>query len=101
MAAKNNIRSIRFSDDLTELIDRQQGDTFTRKFENLITQCVWELPAKEAELERLETRIKEERQNLRKLVQQINELDDTINSLLPKVLDLEATVGRALEKWNT
>ena len=35
MAQKNNIRSIRFSDELAELIDRQAGDTFTQKFEGL------------------------------------------------------------------
>ena len=50
MAQKNNIRSIRFSDELAELIDRQVGDTFTQKFENLITRCVWELPQKEKQL---------------------------------------------------
>ncbi len=43
--AKNNIRSIRFSDELTELIDRQAGSSFTEKFENLISRCVWEIPA--------------------------------------------------------
>jgi len=48
MAQKNNIRSIRFSDAMAELIDRQAGRRFTEKFENLITRCVWELPAKEA-----------------------------------------------------
>ena len=44
MAGKPNIRSIRFSDELAELIDRQIGNTFTEKFENLVTRCVWELP---------------------------------------------------------
>ena len=53
MASKPNIRSIRFSDELAELIDRQTGNSFTEKFENLVTRCVWELPQKEAELERL------------------------------------------------
>ena len=53
MAGKPNIRSIRFSDELAEFIDRQAGNTFTEKFENLVTRCVWELPRKEAELERL------------------------------------------------
>jgi len=47
MAGKPNIRSIRFSDELAELIDRQTGSTFTEKFENLITRCVWELPRRE------------------------------------------------------
>ena len=47
--AKTNIRSIRFSDDLAELIERQAGRSFTEKFENLITRCVWELPRQEEE----------------------------------------------------
>ena len=67
MAKKNNIRSIRFSDELAELIDRQNGDSFTEKFENLITKCVWELPQKEKEIERLETHIKEKKQELAEL----------------------------------
>ena len=54
MATKPNIRSIRFSDELAELIDRQAGNTFTEKFENLVTRCVWELPQKEAELKNIQ-----------------------------------------------
>ncbi len=34
MASKPNIRSIRFSDELAELIDRQARNTFTEKFAN-------------------------------------------------------------------
>ena len=60
MAQKNNIRSIRFSDELAELIDRQQGQTFTQKFENLITRCVWELPQKEKQLQQIQERIRQE-----------------------------------------
>ena len=67
MATKPNIRSIRFSDELAELIDRQAGNTFTEKFENLVTRCVWELPQKEAELERLEEKIQQERKRLAEL----------------------------------
>ena len=51
--AKNHIRSIRFSDELADLIDRQAGDTFTQKFENLVTRCVWEVPAAEKRLEQV------------------------------------------------
>lgn len=64
MAAKNNIRSIRFSDKLAELIDRQVGDTFTQKFENLVTRCVWELPQKEEQLARIQANIQRERERL-------------------------------------
>lgn len=67
MAQKNNIRSIRFSDELAELIDRQVGSNFTEKFENLITRCVWELPQKEEELRRVQEQIERERQRLNNL----------------------------------
>ena len=62
--AKNNIRSIRFSDELADLIDRQAGDTFTQKFESLITRCVRELPKQEKRLEQVREEIKRERQRL-------------------------------------
>ena len=58
MANKTNIRSIRFSDELAELIEGQQGQNFTEKFENLVTRCVWEVPAREKELAELERRIR-------------------------------------------
>ena len=69
MAQKNNIRSIRFSDEMAELIDRQMGSTFTEKFENLITRCVWELPKKEEELQQIQKQINRERQQLAELQQ--------------------------------
>ncbi|MDE7220834.1 MAG: hypothetical protein K2O45_14660 [Oscillospiraceae bacterium] len=100
MATKNNIRSIRFSDEMAELIDRQQGDTFTQKFENLITRCVWELPQKEQELEQLETRIQEKRKQLQAMTAQAGELRITINNLTPKVRELETSLNQALKKWD-
>lgn len=100
MPTKNNIRSIRFSDELAELIDRQQGSSFTQKFENLIVRCVWELPAKEDELKQIESRIREKRKQLQEMTAQAEKLRMTINSLLPKVRELETSVNRALEKWD-
>ena len=99
MAGKKNIRSIRFSDELAELIDRQQGSSFTQKFENLITRCVWELPAKERELKELEKRIEEKRAQLLEMSDQARKLSATINDLFPKVFALESAVGKAAEKW--
>ena len=40
--AKNNIRSIRFSDDLAEMIDQQMGDTFTQIFLHVTNKNLWE-----------------------------------------------------------
>ena len=75
MASKPNIRSIRFSDELAELIERQVGNSFTEKFENLITRCVWELPQKEAELKQVQERIQQERKRLADLQKRREKLD--------------------------
>lgn len=81
--AKNNIRSIRFSDELADLIERQVGDTFTQKFENLITRCVWELPEQEKRLERVREDIRLERErlyNLQRATEQLRLLEQDIQS---------------------
>ena len=83
MAQKNNIRSIRFSDDLAELIDRQAGRTFTEKFEGLITRCVWELPKKEQQLADIQRRIDQEQErlfNLQKATEELRRLEQDIQS---------------------
>ena len=77
MANKNNIRSIRFSDEMTELIDQQIGGTFTAKLENLVTKCVWELPAKEKELERIREQIKAEEKKLVQIIRNRQQLERT------------------------
>ncbi len=74
MGPKNNIRSIRFSDELAELIDRQVGRSFTEKFENLVTRCVWELPKKERQLKEIQERIDRERKRLYDLQRATEEL---------------------------
>ena len=81
MAQKNNIRSIRFSDELAELIDRQVGRTFTEKFENLVTRCVWELPKREAEIKRLDKEIEKRKQELKELWQSAREWRGTLQNI--------------------
>ena len=81
MAGKPNIRSIRFSDELAELIDRQAGNTFTEKFENLVTRCAWELPQKEAELEKVQKQIRREKELLAELRKRREKLDQAISDI--------------------
>ena len=81
MAGKGFIRSIRFSEELAELIDRQAGNSFTEKYENLITRCVWELPQKEAELKRIQEEIQQERKRLADLRKRREKLDRVIHSI--------------------
>lgn len=72
MAQKNNIRSIRFSDEIADLIDRQSGETFTQKFENLVTRCAWEL------LNKYNTAVA----NLHKIVGRIESLETAIDQAI-------------------
>ncbi len=65
--AKGNNRNMRFSDEMIEMIESQQGENFTKKFENLVTRCMWELPAKEKEIKRLDKEIAKRQQLLKKL----------------------------------
>lgn len=81
MAGKGYIRSIRFSDDLAELIEQQVGNSFTEKYENLITRCVWELPQKEAELKRIQEEIQQERKRLADLRKRRETLNQVIQSI--------------------
>ena len=81
MASKGIIRSIRISDQMLVLIEQQVGNNFTEKWENLVTRCVWELPEKERELQRIQDRIEEERQrlhNLQKATSQLRELEASL-----------------------
>lgn len=99
MAQKNNIRSIRFSDELAELIDRQVGKTFTEKFENLITRCVWELPKKETELQRLDKEIKKKKAQLQKMSIQVQNLTKTMDNVKGKLIWLEKVIESETEIW--
>lgn len=99
MATKNNIRSIRFSDELAELIDQQQGKNFQQKFENLVTRCVYELPQREQEIKRLDELKAMKLKQLDELNKQLMELRDTIYDLQPKIRSLEASINRNIQKF--
>lgn len=92
MAQKNNIRSIRFSDELADLIDRQVGKTFTEKFENLVTRCVWELPQKEKQLQRITKAIQSEQQELLELRKRSAKMQRAVQVLEVKIQGLNDAI---------
>lgn len=96
---KNNIRSIRFSDDLAELIDRQIGDTFTAKFENLIQRCVWELPQKEEQIRILDEQIRKKQNQLAEADSRYARMLNHLRELEPKMEALEYAVAEAITDW--
>ena len=99
MAQKNNIRSIRFSDEMAELIDQQVGDTFTQKFENLITRCVWELPMKEAALANLDEQLQRKQHRLAEADSRYARMLNHLRALGPKLEALEYAVAEAITDW--
>lgn len=86
--AKNNIRSVRFSDELIEIIDQQIGENFTQKFERLVYNCYMLLPEKERQSERLDTLIKEKREALDKLQDRYYKGVQFLNALEARLRDL-------------
>lgn len=97
MAKKNNIRSIRFSDEMIEMIESQAGDSFTAKFEALVTRCMWELPKKEQELEFIQKQITQRRMQLSKLGQKINDLERTMNNARYNMENFERAMKAAVQ----
>ena len=81
MAKKGDIRSIRFSDAMIEMIESQAGENFTAKFEALVTRCMWELPAKEKELKQVQSQITQAKKRLELINRRSNELESTIRKI--------------------
>ena len=98
--AKSNIRSMRFSDTMIEMIEAQTGDTFTAKFEALVTRCMWELPEKEEQLKQIEKRIDMKREQLLTMSEQTRQLENTINEIRPRIQQLRTSIDRAVQKWD-
>lgn len=78
---KNNIRSIRFSDELIEIIDQQVGDNFTQKFERLVYNCYMLSAEKEKEIQRLDELIAKQREQLRHYQKELQELSPLVGSI--------------------
>ena len=98
MAKKNNIRSIRFSDEIIEMIESQAGETFTAKFEALVTRCVWELPQKEKELAAIQARINEEKENFRFVQREVGKLRNTVRGLNYTLESMTRQINQAIDQ---
>ena len=90
---KGNIRSIRFSDELIEIIDQQVGDNFTQKFERLVYNCYMLLPEKERQLEQLEECIQRKRAELAELSQHYDISARTLRSIENELFAIKRTLS--------
>lgn len=96
MAIKNNIRSIRFSDELMEIINNQVGDNFNQRFERLVYNCYMLLPEKERQLALLESRIRAKQEVLADLCVQYDIASRTLHSVGNAVFDIKSKLSALL-----
>lgn len=97
MAKKSNIRSIRFSDDVLEIIEAQEGDTFTAKFESLIRKCHQELPRKEQELKFIQERIENEKKSYTYVQKEVSRLRSTVRGLDFTLESMTRQINQAID----
>lgn len=95
MANKNNIRSMRFSDDILAIIEAQPGENFTAKFERLVMTCVQELPKKQNELKYIQDQIAREREQLRTVQRAKSTFTQNLNNLEWSMKYLASQVDQA------
>ena len=96
MAIKNNIRSIRFSDELMEIINNQVGDNFNQRFERLVYNCYMLLPEKERQLALLESRIRAKQEELADLCVQYDIASRTLHFVGNAVFDIKSKLSALL-----
>ena len=87
--AKNNIRSVRFSDEMREIINQQIGDNFTQKFERMVYNCYMLLPEKERQAAELDKRITEKRESLNALIDRYYEAAQFLGQLDVRLRELD------------
>lgn len=87
---KNNIRSVRFSDEMIDLINEQIGENFTQRFERLVYNCYMLLPYKEQQAAQLDKQIAEEKEKLRSLQERYRTALGMVGALERKLRELDA-----------
>ena len=92
--AKNNIRSVRFSDEMIEIINQQVGDNFTQKFERMVYNCYMLLPEKQRQLEKLESDIRLRRRDLEDLSNRYNSAAGCLRSLEYQIKNIQGSLDR-------
>lgn len=98
--AKSNIHSMRFSDEVLEMIESQAGDNFTAKFEALVTRCMWELPKKEKELASIDELIRTRREQLGRMTKNVEQYREKLRSIEYNLTQLDYNIAKAQKlKW--
>ena len=100
MAKKNNLKSIRLSDQVMDYVINFEGDGFNQKFENLVLFCMEQEESKKQRITLLDQQIAKQYKKL-DVIQQISSeiggVRRALTNLESRANDLSDLMGKLLE----
>ena len=103
MAKKNNLKSIRLSDQVMDYVINFEGDGFNQKFENLVLFCMEQEESKKQRITLLDQQIAKQYKKLDVLQQissKIGDVRSALTNLEWKANDLSDLMDKLLEDKN-
>ncbi len=79
--AKCNISSFRYTDEVLQIIDNFEGNSRNDKFNNLLRFCYESVPARQLQLDQLESEIKAKREMLHNLSKEVRDIEQMLSAL--------------------
>lgn len=103
MAKKNNLKSIRLSDQVMDYVINFEGDGFNQKFENLVLFCMEQEETKKQKIAFLDQQIVKQYKKLdvfRQLTSEIRDVRRALTHLERQANDLSELMDELLEDKN-
>ena len=100
MAKKNNLKSIRLSDQVMDYVINFEGDGFNQKFENLVLFCMQQEETRKQKIAFLDQQIVKQYKKLdalRQLISKISAVSEALLDLEWRTNDLSALMDGLLE----
>lgn len=100
MAKKNNLKSVRLSDQVMDYVINFEGDGFNQKFENLVLFCMEQEETKKQKIAFLDQQIVKRYKKLdvlRQLISKISAVSEALLDLEWRTNDLSALMYELLE----
>lgn len=91
------VRTMRLSDEIIGIIESQEGETFTEKFENLVSISIRELPEKKRQLAEYQRMIDQEKKQLSFIRDKKQKLQRNLTSLEYDTAMLMHKINKAME----
>ena len=100
MAKKNNLKSVRLSDQVMDYVINFEGDSFNQKFENLVLFCMEQEETKKQKIAFLDQQIVKQYKKLdalRQLTSEIGDVRRALTHLERQANDLSELMDKLLE----